>query len=366
MMQVSLLSSNTLFAAPAEKHSHNGRTHSHPLPASGVKHFHKHLHNGRAHIHPYSAKVGFKHSHNLSPRAKAWANAVRHKHGDRSHSHPLPPAGIKHPHRHKHGGRSHIHPLPITGTKHFHHLNRKGSSPTKAKTISKPQMITGLSIKQQIQAVLNTPIKTKTKPNKKRVVAANKLRATKTNNRHINKKQQKPSRKLTNVTSNNRKIVKRKKVQKPPKKIIRPVNQTPQQILEGNRQFSLALRYENGTGVKKNLAQAVNWYLRSAKNGNAKAQFNLASMYENGEGTARNIPQAIRWYTTAANNGDANAQVNLGNQYARGINIPKNIQKAAKWYKRAADQGDMRGRANLNYLIEDNNGILTLSFKLKR
>jgi len=92
-----------LATAPNVKHSHEGRVHSHSLPKTGVKHFHKHMHNGRAHIHPYSSKIGFKHTHNQSARAKAWANAVSHSHVDRKHTHPLPHTGVNHEHRHSHG-----------------------------------------------------------------------------------------------------------------------------------------------------------------------------------------------------------------------------------------------------------------------
>ncbi len=464
--QVVGLSFNNAIAAPAKKHSHNGRVHSHILPATGVKHFHKHMHNGRAHIHPYSAKVGFKHSHNLNPRAKAWENAVKHKHGDRSHSHPLPRTGIKHQHRHKHGGRTHIHPFPVIGVKHFHQVNKTKPSSKPVVTKNKqPFIINDLSI-EQIGAVLNTPLRdtpiTKPSQNKptptikpqktinlrdKKYLALlkNKVESVRptltptpqrkipiinkniinkvlaygyhqhdgrahqhplpaSGTRHAHKHAHKgrvhshlipisktvhthektvnvgivkstkkvlPKKKKKRLTpvktvnksrANTRKVAVRKKRQRAVKKSLKPIpipaTQTPQQIAEGNRQFTLALRYEHGTGVKKNLPQAINWYLRAAKNNNAKAQFNLASLYENGEGVSRNIPQAIRWYYAAANNGDVNAQVNLGNKYARGNNVPKNTNKAAYWYKRAADQGDMRGCANLNYLIKSNNGVI--------
>ncbi len=70
-------------AAPAKKHNHNGRVHSHILPVTGIKHFHKHMHNGRAHIHPYSVKVGFKHSHNnLTSLDKLRVNAFKHQHNE--------------------------------------------------------------------------------------------------------------------------------------------------------------------------------------------------------------------------------------------------------------------------------------------
>ena len=405
-------------AAPNVKHNHEGRIHSHSLPKTGVKHYHKHMHNGRAHIHPYSSKLGFKHTHNQSARAKAWANAVTHSHANRRHTHPLPPTGVNHEHRHRHGGRSHIHPLPISGTKHFHNINKQSVKKTTHKTSSIPR-ITGLSIKQQMAAVLGKPyasIQTKkatvnhnkvtNSSSQRKIPVLNQTTINKVLGRHshngqqhqhpmpvagakhthrkdtkktITKSDTKTKRQLRSnkgvaVVPKNIQIAKKHQAKPKPtpkrvaKRVVqrsikrippqRKIKQTPQQLAEGNRQFNLALRYEQGTGVKKNLPQAFNWYQRAAKNGNSKAQFNLASLYENGEGTAQNIPQAIRWYTTAANNGDANAQVNLGNRYAEGRHVPKNIQQAAKWYKRAADQGDMRGRANLNYLIEDYNGVI--------
>jgi len=448
----------SVIAAPSVSHQHNGRTHSHSLPKTGVKHFHKHMHNGRAHIHPYSEKVGFKHTHNKSPRARAWANAVNHDHGGKSHTHPLPRSGIKHNHRHRHGGRTHIHPLPVSGVNHFHQLNKKASNQITQQP-APTRMIKGLSIRQQIDAVLGRPIRNTPKPVRKlqKVAVQRKANTQKTNNinhaykraQALIRKQQQANRvraaspqKTTPVMNQNtirkvlgihqhdgrthqhllpnngtlhahkhahagkihshtipasrtahihkkakpnpqfktkrktitRKAIAKKTIAKQARRInkakapvTRPVavkkveqqkNQTPQEKLEGNRQFSLALRYENGTGVKKNLPQAFNWYLRAAKNGNAKAQFNLASLYENGEGTKPNIQQAIHWYTTAANSGNTNAQVNLGNRYAEGRGVARNINEAARWYKRAADQGDLRGRANLNYLIEDNNGVI--------
>lgn len=366
------LSIHTAIAAPAIKHSHNGRIHTHILPATGVKHFHKHMHDGRAHIHPYSAEVGFNHSHKTNnPRAKAWENTVKHQHGGRFHSHPLPPSGIKHQHRHRHGGRSHIHPLPVNGADHFHDLNTNKSVLATSEN-PQPLMITDFKINQQIDALLKASIKgrhqvkakqKKQKPNIKPAKKIN-LRDKKYSALLIQAAKSYPTKSTFTKSSTPKSTAPKKAVKKKQnkRKKVKPIKQkskpTPQQNSAGDRQFSIALRYENGTGVKKNLPQAVNWYLRSAKQGHVKAQFNLASMYENGDGTKRNIPQAIRWYTTAAENGEVNAQLILGNRYARGLHVPKDIKEAAEWYKKAADQGDMRGRANLNHLTEEYKEII--------
>ena len=325
------LISHNVTAAPVTKHKHDGRMHSHLLPITGLKHFHKHMHNGRAHIHPYSEKNGVKHSHTTkNPRTKAWEKAVKHQHGGRPHTHPLPPSGIKHNHKHKHGSRSHIHPLPKDGANHNHQPGTKRPA-TYKNMYSQASMISGLNIKQQIEAVLRAPsskIKSQTQTQTQ----------TQTNN--------------NKTSSNNKKQIKQNNISSKIDKIAKS-KQTPQQIAESERKFSIALRYEHGSGVTQNLSQAFKWYLRAAKQGNAKAQFNLASMYENGEGVEHNIQQAINWLKTAAHNGEVNAQLKLGDKYARGKHVPKNIKKAIKWYKRAADQGDMRGRANLNYLHEE-------------
>jgi len=363
MTQVVGLSFNAASAAPSKSHSHNGRIHSHKLPVTGVKHYHKHMHNGRAHIHPYSDKLGFKHSHNgnttKNPRAKAWENAVRHEHG----------------------GRSHIHPFPVTGVKHLHKLSETKTTSSFSPNINsseKPKMIRGLSIKQQMELLLNTSLQD-TKEAKldqidpqrrinlrdeKYLALLSNTATSKPTRKVVLKKRSKILKSYKSVkktSANKRKVSARKGPQaitKLSKPITGNVKQTLKQIEDSNRQFKLAVRYENGTGVKKNLRQAFNWYLRAAKQGNTKAQFSIASLYEKGEGVTLNIPLAIHWYYSAANNGDVNAQVNLGNKYARGNIVPRNINKAAYWYKLAADQGDISGLANLNNLIENNNGVI--------
>ena len=51
-------------------------------------------------------------------------------------------------------------------------------------------------------------------------------------------------------------------------------------------QFSLAIGYDKGEGVKMNSQKAVQWYQKSAEIGHANAQYNLAQCYQNGLGVA--------------------------------------------------------------------------------
>jgi TPR repeat protein len=50
--------------------------------------------------------------------------------------------------------------------------------------------------------------------------------------------------------------------------------------------------YVNGEGVPKDAAQAVNWYRKSAEQGNASAQFNLGLMCFLGDGVAKDAVEA--------------------------------------------------------------------------
>lgn len=132
-------------------HAHSGRTHSHKLPASGLNHTHRmgggsggqtqrppvannytppaannnqggqaHSHNGKVHSHRLPAS-GLNHGHNMGgtqqPANPPVANnpgynvnqgnnsgGTTHSHNGRTHSHPLPASGTNHTHRGGSGG----------------------------------------------------------------------------------------------------------------------------------------------------------------------------------------------------------------------------------------------------------------------
>ena len=77
---------------------------------------------------------------------------------------------------------------------------------------------------------------------------------------------------------------------------------------DAKAQFNLGVMYDNGQGVSKDLAKAIQWYQRAADNGDAKSQFNLGIMYGTGEGVQRNDTTAVQWFQKAAKQGDATAQ----------------------------------------------------------
>ena len=59
------------------------------------------------------------------------------------------------------------------------------------------------------------------------------------------------------------------------------------------------------------LAEAVDWFKKSADEGFAGAQYALGRMYESGLGVSKNSDEAVKWYQKAADQGLAEAKDSL-------------------------------------------------------
>lgn len=62
--------------------------------------------------------------------------------------------------------------------------------------------------------------------------------------------------------------------------------------------------YDEGDGVAKDARKAVEWYRKSAIQGNGLAQNNLALNYYYGKGVKRDLKEAYAWFSVAVENGD--------------------------------------------------------------
>jgi soluble lytic murein transglycosylase-like protein len=77
-----------------------------------------------------------------------------------------------------------------------------------------------------------------------------------------------------------------------------------------------------------------------AAGGDAWAQTQLAIQYEHGEGVAKDLSKALRYYCLAAEQGYTKAEYNLGWMYANGRGVTRDDAIAATWFERAAKRGD--------------------------
>ena len=88
----------------------------------------------------------------------------------------------------------------------------------------------------------------------------------------------------------------------------------------------------------------MEWYRKSAEQGDATAQYYLGYMYENGRGVSQDNAKAMEWFRKSAEQGNTDAQYQLGYMYHNGIGVSKDHTKAAEWYSKAAKGGDVRAR----------------------
>ena len=108
-------------------------------------------------------------------------------------------------------------------------------------------------------------------------------------------------------------------------------------------QSRLALYY----WTKKDYREAAKWYHEAAKQGDVIAQVNLAYCYMVGQGCDKDIFKAAKWYHVAAKRGNAYAQYILAQCYEKGEGVAQNDEEAITWYLKSAQQGEERAKKAL-------------------
>ncbi|KAF9981247.1 hypothetical protein BGZ65_004160 [Modicella reniformis] len=106
-------------------------------------------------------------------------------------------------------------------------------------------------------------------------------------------------------------------------------------------EHSIALGYQEGSIVEKDLQLAVVWYEKAISHQSGMSANNLALMYTNGgDGLVKNLQQAEQLFLCALNYGDPNAMDNLVHLYL----MSGNINKAEKWNEKSKKQGSKLAR----------------------
>lgn len=90
--------------------------------------------------------------------------------------------------------------------------------------------------------------------------------------------------------------------------------------------------------VKLSPAQEFEALTKKASGGDVDAQLSLALKYQNGDGVDKDLGKAVAWYEKAASAGNAKAQYRVGNALRYGNGITKDVTKALEWIQKAADQ----------------------------
>ena len=130
--------------------------------------------------------------------------------------------------------------------------------------------------------------------------------------------------------------------------------------------YKLGALYEHGAkDVTADAQESVRLYQIAAsemdvfaQKGSADAQNVLAGMYQQGQGVKKDVAMALRWWEKAALQGNVLAQLSLGRLYAQGEEVERDSNQATFWLNMAAAQGEQDAVALLNELqIKANTNI---------
>lgn len=100
--------------------------------------------------------------------------------------------------------------------------------------------------------------------------------------------------------------------------------------------------------------EAVKWFKRGAKQGDAQAQRFLAVMYDSGYGVIEDEKNAVKWFKLSAQQGDAGAQYTLGLKYFHGSGgLKQNKIKAYEWWRKSAKKGNKKAQMSLDLLCKE-------------
>jgi TPR repeat protein len=112
-----------------------------------------------------------------------------------------------------------------------------------------------------------------------------------------------------------------------------------------------------GSGVTRDYALAVTWFLKSDAQGNMCAPESLGRCYESGNGVVADASKAFTYYKSSAERGFLPGMIQLGRCYANGIGVSKDVSKAIACYKAAFRRGDYSANATLAYYYRYGNGV---------
>jgi uncharacterized protein len=117
-------------------------------------------------------------------------------------------------------------------------------------------------------------------------------------------------------------------------------------------EYWLAMVYEEGRLVPKDLPRVENWLVKSAEQGFVRSEATLGMFLKD-----KDRPASERWLLRAAEQGDPEAQCLLGVAYDDNWYGTTDSQLAARWFEKAAAQGHPDAQASLGQMYKDGRGV---------
>lgn len=125
----------------------------------------------------------------------------------------------------------------------------------------------------------------------------------------------------------------------------------------------LAMMYQEGRGVKVNLAEAFSWWKQSAEQGNAEGLYYLGVFYGTGDVVRLDYKKSRAYFEQADQLGYDDASYQLGLYYQFGMGVKANIEKALEYFERAASNGHADAAEHAAQIYYRGNYGVTVDYK---
>ena len=117
-------------------------------------------------------------------------------------------------------------------------------------------------------------------------------------------------------------------------------------------QYRIGLLYWLGTGVEKDVKEAVRWMRMSAEQGFVPASSHLSTIYMFGlEDFEIDNVEAVHWLRVGAENGHADSQYTYGQFVRQGQGVPQDECEALEWFRKAEAQGNTSAADMIKFLV---------------
>jgi TPR repeat protein len=104
--------------------------------------------------------------------------------------------------------------------------------------------------------------------------------------------------------------------------------------------------YLNGVGVQANEGEAIRWYRKSARQGEARAMFSLGYIAY----VRKDFSDALIWFTRAVKKDHYRSNYWIGKMYWRGEGVIQDRRSAQEFFAKAADRKVVEAQRALRFL----------------
>lgn len=126
--------------------------------------------------------------------------------------------------------------------------------------------------------------------------------------------------------------------------------------------YRIASMNMHGQGTAVNIPEAVSWFEKSYKFGNADAAYQLGNIFHSDSYGFRNGDIAYQYYNFAFNSymtefnkspTDGNIAMRIGTMYHYGLGVERDIEKALYWYRKAIELGNLKAQEKIDTAQND-------------